>query len=87
MIGDSENELQYGQITICMANLFLLPAPSGRRSWLLLLAGGLYFVAKVLEEGFDAKFFDWTGRTISGHSMKHLLMAVALLCINVMVVT
>jgi len=37
---------------------------------------GLYVAAKVLEN-FDAGVFDLLGNVISGHSLKHLLSAVA----------
>jgi len=43
-------------------------------SWVLLLALGLYVLAKVTES-YDAAIFDLVQGAISGHSIKHLLAA------------
>ena len=37
----------------------------------------LYVLAKLLESG-DAWIWAWTGRSLSGHSLKHVAAAVAL---------
>ena len=47
---------------------------------LLLLALGIYVISK-LAEYFDAALFAVTGDTISGHSLKHLLAATALMVV------
>ena len=64
---------------------FLLLAYRGRYTHREYLAYGLvaYALAKATELG-DAAIFDWTGRMISGHTLKHLLAALALFAVYLM---
>lgn len=50
--------------------------PRFTHSWITVAVLGIYAVAKVAELG-DVRLFDWTGGRFSGHSLKHLLGAVA----------
>ena len=64
---------------------FLLLAYRGRYTHREYLAYGLvaYALAKATELG-DAAIFEWTGRMISGHTLKHLLAALALFAVYLM---
>jgi len=62
--------------------LFLFDSPYTHRG-LLPLALAVYVIAK-LAEHYDRAVFEMTGEIVSGHSLKHLLAAAALLVVYVM---
>ncbi|MGB7068721.1 MAG: ceramidase domain-containing protein [Pyrinomonadaceae bacterium] len=63
--------------------LFLLYRSRYTHQWLLLLALGLYALAKVTEL-YDLEIFEASGRWISGHTIKHILSAAGCAAILVM---
>jgi hypothetical protein len=65
--------LQFGGLLIVAVCLVQLPRHAGPRWGLLLLA---YALAKALEH-FDAEVFVLTGESVSGHTLKHLVAALA----------
>lgn len=69
---------------ICIAIVAALFRSRYTRQYFLLLALGLYVLAKVTEI-YDRPIFDATRQWISGHSLKHLLAASALLVLVLMV--
>jgi hypothetical protein len=62
--------------------LAFLPGRYTQRHWLA-YALGLYALAKLAELG-DRPLYEWTGRVLSGHSLKHLLAAASLCCLYLM---
>ena len=62
--------------------LALFPSRYTRR-WLLLLALGVYVLAKI-SEACDAAVFASTGQLFSGHTLKHLLAALSCLVVLAM---
>jgi len=76
--------VQFLPIVLMPLILFLFPARYLRTA-LLLCAFGFYFVAKALEY-FDGQILDLTG-FMSGHALKHVAAAVAVLCIILAVPT
>lgn len=71
--------LQFGGFALALACLLLRPRGSGP-AWALLL--GAYALAKAAE-ALDAPLFGWTGGRLSGHTLKHLLAALAGLAVIV----
>lgn len=67
--------LQGGGMLLVLALALRQPLPEG---WGLPLMGvmALYAAAKLLELG-DHSVFDWTGGLVSGHSLKHVVAALA----------
>jgi hypothetical protein len=63
--------------------LIVLFRPRHTHQWLLLIALALYGLAKVLET-YDGEIFAWTGQSVSGHTLKHLLAASSCLAVLVM---
>ncbi len=66
--------------------LFMLPAilllfRSPRKDHGFLLAALVIYLVSKLAEHYDRAVFGWTGEIISGHSLKHLLAATALLVV------
>jgi hypothetical protein len=68
-------------LTIPAVLLLFGDAHKNRRYLLVALA--IYMVSK-LAEHFDRAVFEWTGAVISGHSLKHLLAALALFVVYMM---
>lgn len=68
--------VQFMPLLVLPAVLLLFDSPYTHRR-LLLVALAIYVVAK-LAEHYDRAVFEATGRVISGHSLKHLLAALAL---------
>ena len=71
--------VQFMPLLVIPAVLFLFDSPYTHRR-LLLVALAIYAVAK-LAEHYDRAVFAVTGEIISGHSLKHLLAALALLVV------
>lgn len=71
--------VQFMPLLVIPAVLLLFDSPYTHRR-LLLVALAVYAVAK-LAEHYDLAVFEATGRVISGHSLKHLLAALALLVV------
>ena len=71
--------VQFMPLLVLPAVLLLFDSPYTHRR-LLLVALAIYVVAK-LAEHYDRAVFEATGRVISGHSLKHLLAALALLVV------
>ena len=67
--------LQFGGMAAIVGLALRRPVPGaiGLNVWALI---GLYALAKALEVG-DAAVFEATGRAVSGHSLKHLVAALA----------
>jgi hypothetical protein len=63
--------------------LVALFRPRNTHQWLLLLALGLYALAKVAEI-YDGEVFASTRQSVSGHTLKHLLAASSCLAVLVM---
>lgn len=68
--------VQFLPLLMIPAILILYRAPR-KESGPLLAALVIYLLSK-LAEHFDRALFEWTGGVISGHSLKHLLAALAL---------
>jgi len=68
---------------ICIAMVAALFRTRYTKQYFLLLALAFYILAKVTE-AFDRAVFELTQHVISGHSLKHLLAALALLMIVLM---
>lgn len=68
--------VQFLPLLMIPAILILYRAPR-KESGPLLVALVIYLLSK-LAEHFDRALFEWTGGVISGHSLKHLLAALAL---------
>lgn len=74
--------VQFLPLLLIPAVLFL--ADSGRKDrGYLLMALAIYVLAKLAED-FDRAVFELTGNIISGHSLKHLLAALALFVVYMM---
>ena len=56
--------------------VMVLYRPRFSHAWITALVLGTYAAAKVAELG-DVRLFEWTGGRFSGHSLKHLLGALA----------
>jgi hypothetical protein len=63
--------------------LMALFRPRHTHQWLLLVALGLYGIAKI-SETYDVEVFGSTGRLLSGHTLKHLLAALSCLAVLLM---
>jgi hypothetical protein len=74
--------VQFGPLACLPLVLALYPARFTHRLHLL-YALGLYVLAK-LAEAADAAIFQWTQQVVSGHTLKHLLAAGALLALLLM---
>ena len=68
--------VQFLPLLLLPAVLLLFDSPYTHRG-LLLLALAVYVIAK-LAEHYDRAVFEMTGEIVSGHSLKHLLAALAL---------
>ncbi len=71
--------VQFMPLLVIPAVLLLFDSPYTHRG-LLLVALAIYAVAK-LAEHYDRAVFEATGEIISGHSLKHLLAALALFAV------
>jgi hypothetical protein len=71
---------QTWSIVIIVALLLLFPARRYSQGTLLAWAAGWYGLAKVFET-FDLKVYQLSGAAMSGHTIKHLLAAVAVFAI------
>lgn len=74
--------VQFLPLLMIPAVLFLFGTARGDRGYLL-SALAIYMVSK-LAEHYDRAVFDLTGEIISGHSLKHLLAALALFAVYMM---
>lgn len=74
--------IQGAPLLVVAAALALFPARYTHRGYLL-YGLGLYVAAKIAE-AYDRAIFDWSGATLSGHSLKHLLAAASAVCVVVM---
>ncbi|MBI3575845.1 MAG: hypothetical protein HY083_09370, partial [Gammaproteobacteria bacterium] len=74
--------VQFLPLLLLPAILLLFDSPYTHRG-LLPLALAIYVIAK-LAEHYDREVFEMTGEIVSGHSLKHLLAALALLVVYVM---
>jgi uncharacterized membrane protein YhaH (DUF805 family) len=71
--------VQFLPLLLLPVVLLLFDSPYTHR-WLLPLALAIYVIAK-LAEHYDREVFEMTGEIVSGHSLKHLLAALALLVV------
>jgi len=71
--------VQFLPLLLLPVVLLLYNRPGQERGYLL-AALAIYIVSK-LAEYYDRAVFGWTGEIISGHSLKHLLAATALLVV------
>jgi hypothetical protein len=74
--------VQYAPLTCILFVLAVFPARYTHRCYLL-YGFGLYALAKIAELA-DRQIFAWTADTVSGHTVKHLLAAAAILLVLVM---
>jgi len=70
---------QYGCIAILTSALVLFPCPHARGE-VMVLNVVLYGFAKLLEEAWDYRLYEATGGRLSGHSAKHLVVALVVGC-------
>ena len=74
--------VQFGPLLAIPTVLLIYPARYTHRS-LLWVGLACYALAKVAEH-LDASIFAMTGGTLSGHTLKHLLAALAPACLHLM---
>jgi uncharacterized membrane protein YhaH (DUF805 family) len=68
-------------LPLLMIPAILLLYRSPRKDHAFLLAALVIYLVSKLAEYYDRAVFGWTGEIISGHSLKHLLAAMALLVV------
>ena len=68
-------------LPLLMIPMILLLFRNPRKDRAFLLAAFVIYLVSKVAEYFDRKVFEWTGEMISGHSLKHLLAATALLVV------
>lgn len=69
--------MQFGGMALIVGFACVPPVMAGRAlpvRWMLVI--GIYAVAKLLELG-DQAVFEWSGHSISGHSLKHVVASCA----------